>query len=201
MYWLKLGFTDDRSLLTSKTIRKVTGGPSHVLVEVFEVTDGGRHDHYYFESMATVDKTTHKNGVRGPLPASKLAAWLAEKPASRTLVEVPGNGYLPLTQEEAAAAVSHMKDATRLIHYAGLQLVGNFVAATLKTRLTFGSGSPLKWTCCEMPVRTRVLPPRWWDLLGLDNVNADELWPGGSSQFSLMAGVFRVIEKHGALFV
>lgn len=200
LYYLKLGFSDDSKSLVSKAIRRVTGGPSHVMVMVFEVKENGQHERYQFESFGKVDKDTHKTGVRGPVPLANLLDWLSSG-EGRTLITVPEDGYLPLTNEEAREAVQNMRDAVPVIHYARAQLGGNFLAAVFKTRLTFGEGSPLRYTCCELPIRARVLPPRFWDLLGLDNVNADELWPGGPSRYSLMAGAQRVVQKHGAIYI
>ena len=200
LYYLKLGFTDDSKSWLSSLTRKATGGPSHVSVHVFEVKPNGQHERYYFESILKTDASTHKTGVRGPIPLTNLLDWLTSA-EGRMLVTVPDDGYLPLTQEEARAAVRALRDSVQLVHYARAQLLGNLLAALLKVRLTFGEGSPLRFTCCELPVRARVLPARFWDLLGLDNINADELWPGGPSRYSLMAGVQRVIAVHGSINV
>jgi hypothetical protein len=198
-YYLKLNFTDDQELVTSKAIRRVTGGPSHVSVSVFEIADNGQHSRYYFESIGKRDKDTCKTGVRGPIPLTHLEEWLSDKPETRRLQMVPNHGYLPLTPAEADFAVKNMRDAVPTIHYAHLQLGGNLLAR-FGVRVTFGNGSPLTMTCCELPVRTRVLPSRFWAALGLDNVNADELWPGGSSRYSLMAGAQRVVREFGEIF-
>lgn len=198
LYYLSLGFTDDTSVLVSRAIRGVTGGPSHAVVLVLEVTPSGRHERYYFESLMKVDKTTHKDGVRGPIPWTNLSTWLDEK-KSRTLVTVPEVGYLPLDQDEARAAVEKLRDAVNTVHYAKLQLAGNMLAAVAKLRVTFGEGSPLRWTCCEVPIRCDVFPSRWAHLVGLKDVNADEFWPGGPSRYSLMAAAQRVVRAYGTI--
>lgn len=200
LFYLTLGFTDDASCLVSKAIRAVTGGPSHALVLVTEIKPGGHAERYYFESIGKVDKSTHKSGMRGPIPLAHLVGWVAEK-KSRSFVTVPDVGYLPLSQEEAAAAVANLRDAVPVIHYARSQIVRNFVAATIKTRLTFGDGSPLAWTCCEAPIRCAVFPARWAFCVDLRDVNADEMWPGGPSRYSLMAAAQRVVREFGTISV
>jgi len=197
-FYLKLGFTDDSSLWVSKMIRKVTKGPSHALVLVLEVTPTGEQKLSYHESIAKTDAKTHKTGVRGPISFDHLASWLAGK-ENRTLLTVPEDGWLPLTQHEAKDAIQKMKDAVNIIYYAPLQLAMNLLAAKLNTRLTFGDGSPLAWTCVEMPLRCHVLPPRVWDLLNMLTLSADEFWPGGPSQYSLYAAAQRVVNKYGTI--
>lgn len=197
-YFMQLGFTDDTANVFNKAIRLVTGGPAHALVIVLEVKPNGQHDRYYFESIVKVDKATHKNGVRGPVPLSNLMDWLAEKD-TRSLVTVPEAGYLPITQDEARRAMAAMKAAVNTIHYAKVQLVSNLLAAVVKARITFGGGTSKKWTCCELPIRCRVLPSRFWELVGMDDVNADEFWPGGPSRYSLFDAAQRVVDKHGVV--
>lgn len=200
LYYLKLGFSDDRKSFFSRAIRAATGGPSHAMVMVFEVKPNGQHECYQFESIMKTDANTHKGGVRGPIPLSNLLDWVTAE-EGRTLTTVPEDGYLPLSQPEAKIAVRNMRNAVHTIHYARAQLVSNFLAAVFKTRLTFGAGSQLRFTCCELPIRARVLPARVWDVMGLDDVNADELWPGGPSRYSLMAGAQRVVNEYGAIYV
>ena len=199
LYFLALGFTEDAALFTSKAIRRVTGGPSHVVVLVREISPNGRQESYYFESIAKADAVTHKSGVRGPIPLSRLSEWVDEKP-SRSLLTVPDKGYLPLTQEEAADAVRRLRDAVPTTHYAHTQL-GQNLLARIGVRFSLGGGSDKAWTCCETPLRAGVLPPRWWGEVGMADVNADEFWPGGSSRYSLMAAVQRVIAAHGTVVV
>lgn len=197
-YFLKLAFSDDASTFFSKMVRKVTGGPGHALVEVLEITDAGHREHYYFESVWRTDEVSHKDGVRGPLPLTKLVKWVNEKRPERSLVEVPAIGYLPLTPEEATRAVARMRDAVHTIRYARKQLLRNWVAS-FGLRIGFGSGSPLAMTCCEMPLRCGVIPSRFWDLIDMRDVNADEVVPGGCTRFSLMAAAHRIVERYGII--
>jgi len=197
-YYLRLLYTHDSTQMVSKAIHAVTGGPAHVAIEVTSVSEGEVFDVSYFESIWKKDKRLGKNGVRGPIPIQSLVDWAVEKPG-RTLEMQPAVGYLPLTQDEALVAVLQLREARDVIHYATLQLVQNWMAAALRTRLSFGSGSPKTWTCCEVPVRTRVIPARYWGYLGMDHINADEIWPGGESIFSLRAGVERLLAAHPAI--
>ena len=197
-FYLKLGFTDDTASLGNKVTRNVTKGPGHVIVIVLEVKADGTHDQYYFESIGKTDSVTHKSGVRGPIPITDVETWAAAA-KTRSFITVPEIGFLPLTQHEAEDAVCKMRNAVNTIYYAPLQLASNGLAARLHLRVTFGDGSPLSWTCCEMPIRTRVIPPRWWDLVGMDNINADEIWPGGTSMYSLYAAAQRIVDKYGRI--
>ncbi len=191
MISIRLGFTDDSSCIFNKTVRAITGGPGHVLVEVTGVLPKP----VIFESVWKKDASTHKSGVR-MASLEKIQEWVAEKPETRIYYTVPDREYLPLTQDEAQAAVAKLYDSVRTIHYAELQLVGNLLARA-GVRLGFGGGSETRWTCCETVVRARVLPPRFWDLVGMDNINADELWPGGSARYSLEAAARRVVQAYG----
>jgi hypothetical protein len=184
--------------MISKAIRRVTQGPSHVLIEVFEIDTAGRHHRYYFESIWKTDPATHKNGVRGPIPLEKLVEWVTAGSPACSLVEIPETGYLPLTQKEAAAAVQLLRDATHTIHYAPQQLLRNFISKT-GLRIGLGAGSEKRWTCCETPLRCRVLPPRLWDLVGAGDVLWDELWPGGTSRYSLMEAAQRIVRTYGTI--
>lgn len=190
MIKLRLGFSDDTASFFNKMTRKVTGGPGHAVVEA-----NLNGDEVVYESVWKVDPGTHKSGVRW-IPLSQLKEWAAAGPQTRLYYTVPETGYLPLTDEEAAFAVSRLKDAIPIVRYAKLQLAQNLLART-GLRLGFGGGSETQWTCCETPVRARVIPARWWDLLGLDGINADEIWPGGSSRYSLEAGARRIVQAYG----
>lgn len=197
-YFLKLGFTMDTSALLSQSIYAVTGGPSHALIEVLEVTPAGRYERYYYESIWKVDPETGKDGVRGPVPIVNLLDWVAEKKADRSLVEVPEAGYLPLSSEEAAEAVRRLNEAVPVIRYARKQLARNLIART-GLRIARGAGSPTQWTCCETPLRTHVLPPRWWAVVGVGDILFDETWPGGDSRYSLMEAARRVVKEYGTV--
>jgi hypothetical protein len=204
--YLRLLYPEDRSLLVSKAIRAMTGGSSHVAAEFWMVSEGStRVSRVYFESIAKVDSETHKSGVRGPIPSQKLVDWVAGK-STRHLVIQPAPvfegdittpRFLPLTQDEAFKAWSLLESAVPTTGYARAQLAQNLLALLPGgLRFTWGSGSDTRWTCCETIVRGRVIPPRFWDHLHMDTITADELTPGGSSIFSLYAGVARMLEEH-----
>jgi hypothetical protein len=77
------------------------------------------------------------------------------------------------------------------IGYAHFQLLGNAISALLRMQIHFGRGTPKRWTCCEAPVRTGVIPARAWRHLGFPSITADDLFPGGHRYQSLYAGVER----------
>lgn len=197
-FYIKLGFTDDSAAPFSSIARAVTHGPGHVIAIVLEHKPDGTFSHYYFESIIKTDPQTHKNGVRGPIPYEHVVSW-ANESNTRYLITVPDDGYLPLTHHEADDAIKKMKAAVNVIYYAPFQLLSNLLAAKIKMRLTFGQGSPKNWTCCELPLRCHVIPPRMWDTLNVLTITADEFWPGGPSQYSLYEGAQRVVEKYGTI--
>jgi len=191
MFKVKLAYTHDSKSLTNEAIRRVTGGPAHVVIAFIH------HDEtLYFESIWKKDPVTKKDGVRGPLPIMRIQNWLVEKPG-RTIEWQPVDGYLPFSFEETEKMFADLCAAVHTVKYAKLQIVQNWISGRANIRISRGEGTRNKWTCCEAPVR--VFPLRFLDCLRIRSISADDFFPGGDSIYSLRAGVDRIIKRFGVI--
>jgi hypothetical protein len=160
------------------------GDYGHTLV-AFEDAKGRR---WYYESISKVNtfvgpdgKDHTKNGVRGPLPITRLEAWCCAKSRQRNYLLLEIKGLVP---EEISAMQNFLVDAVPRIRYAKFQIAQN--ALYLMTGRLGGvkTMSPDKWTCSETACRS--LPTRVKMAIGVGEFCYDWVCPSGRKGFGLL---------------
>jgi hypothetical protein len=159
---LKWGYTSDRKSVVSKAINWACGGAFAHSIIVYEWrTKSGRVvKTEYYESKATgltftprdvVTPITIIDGLRGPLPISKLYDWHSEDPSNHRIFihEIHG-----LTPTEVQVSVDFLDAHVGRVRYDRLQILKN--ANYLLTGLCGlrQTRNAAKWTCSETQIKT-----------------------------------------------
>jgi len=179
--------TVDRKGLLSRLVRSASGGEfSHCLILFTTAKD----EKIYFESinkrcanMGGKDKT----GVRGPIPLERLEEWLGESTERRARYLPAYGRYLPFTEDECEYMYKFLCAAARVVSYAHLQIIKNWISLRTGVNLKIASGSHKTWTCSETCMR--VVPSRFWRYFDMLNYTADDVVPSGTRLPSIETGV------------
>lgn len=191
---MKWGYTVDRGEFIPRLICRVTNGYFSHAFPIFYPDDAPP---FYFESVWKKDAVTGKNGIRGPLPLSKVHVWIAEDHRHAfALQPADPNQYLPFTPEEVQRAHKMAQAAVGTVRYASAQILRNLITQRLGIRISSAWGSPNRWTCSEFCVR---LIPGWAaKFFGWPNLTTDDIPPSGDRFISLWTGtedLLNVVEK------
>lgn len=198
---MRFAFTDDGSLV-AKAIRRVTGGEySHCLIE-FLIGD----NRCYFESRSNNvniiigydqfgnHKYIRKNGIRGPLPMSKLHSWYL-KSEKRKMITFPSDGWLPVTDEEVQWAYSMLCEKRSHVRYAHTQIIRNLFENMFGSNFGWKRTSPNTWTCSETALET--MPRKYWHYFLPSGMSPDAIVPSGMKNPSILEGAKRLVEDRG----
>lgn len=193
---MKLGINYSRDLKEALNdgICLITGGYYPHCSVRFEKDDGSV---VYFESIFKTDKTTRKNGLRGPIPIQNLLDWKDESSFHKVYLQP----WLPVTSAQAKAAYDYLLAHVPLIKYASLQLGKNARYAITKRWTINRKGSANVWQCAETVGRALMVADASIviNFLGIGDVVLDMLVPSGKRGIGLFERTEAILRGHGSL--
>jgi len=184
------GYSADASEAVTKAICHVTGGPfSHCFIVFYD--DNGPA--FYFESISKKDKSTGKDGLRGPIPIERLYEWRDKKPASR-MVEL--SGVVPYTEDEVDAVYKFLCEHVHDVYYSRLNCFNNWVERRLHIYMHctwFKRKDRVYWHCSQTCMNT--VPDRFWSCFNMLKSKDSEVVPSGGNLVSIREGVKRILKE------
>jgi len=190
---MRWGYTADRTEVATWAICRATGGKFSHCFPVFYVNGSPM----YFESISKKDRTTKKTGARGPMELDNVTDWWRDKPLSRSFKLQPETGYLPFATDECWDAYDTAARAVRSVHYAHLQIMGNWITQRTGLRFACKWGSRFRWTCSEFCML--LVPARYLDYFSMRRLTVDDIVPSGTKLMSIESGTDAMLREEGAL--